>query len=44
MRLGAGDRGDALHEVKYAFGWPAFLGQNRGDDLRRLRFAKAALA
>ena len=44
MRLVAGDRRDALHEVEDALGLAAFFGEHCLDDLRCLRLAEAALA
>ena len=44
MRLGAGNRGDALHEIEHAFRRAAFLVQNGRNDFRRLGLGEAALA
>src|SRR5579872_1704177 len=44
MGLVTGNCSDALHEVEDALGLAALLGEYRLDDLRGLRFPKAALA
>ena len=44
MRLGAGERRDALHEIEDAFRRAAFLVQHCLDDLRRLGLGEPALA
>ena len=44
MRLGARDRGDALHEIEDALRPSALFIQYCVDDLRGLRFREAALA
>ena len=44
MGLGAGQRGDALHEIENALGFPIFLRQHCLDDFRRLGLGKTPLA
>lgn len=44
MRFGPRDRRNSLHEIEDAFGLAPFLSQYGVDDLRGLRFRKAAFA
>ena len=44
MRLAARDGGDALHEIKNAFGWAPLFGQHGVDHFGRLALAEAPLA
>jgi len=44
VRLGAGERCDALHEVEHRLRWPALLVEYSGDDLLGLGLGEAAFA